>query len=413
MMRTVVMSYGQSAIQSGTFSHLVIVPSDPWTLIGAKGDEAMMQSVVQQFRLQSPNIEVAVITATPQAEDAARSLGFLPIAAWSCAMSEGIIKLKAYGADSMVVLGADVMDGYYGPLTTARMLFIAEAAARFGARVSILGFSFNATPNRQLRNVFNQLDKSITVNVRDRISQTRFQRFSHLPSQLVADAAFMLQPERSATVRTIVAWAESRREQGDLVLGFNMHPMLIRNATPRQIKAFIQSATVALKTLSQRRAVSLLLISHDYRGNDGDDICLRPIAASLATELQSRLNYPTQIFSAAQLKAIAGCTDGVITGRMHLAIASLGMQRPVAAMTYQDKFQGLFLHFEYPERFLLSSAGAADPTQLLALMEDFLDQLPALGERVRMRLPTVMKASAANLDVFRVGGSLRPSVLSR
>jgi polysaccharide pyruvyl transferase WcaK-like protein len=380
---------------------LLIVPSDPWTLIGAKGDEAMMQAVVQRLRLSSPDLEVGVITAEPDAEKAARAMGFEPIAGWGGAMDDGVRRVEAFGADSMVVLGADVMDGYYSPLTAARMLLTAEAAARFGARVSLLGFSFNAEPNTQLRPVFDALDTSIAVNVRDRISHERFQRFSRRASRLVADSAFMLEPDVSAAaVRTMAEWADDRRAHGDVVIGFNMHPMLIRGATPAQIQTLVDSAVVALRQLCSRRAVSLLLLSHDYRGNDGDDVCLRPIASALAAELGPRLMYPTDQFSAAQLKAIAGCADGVVTGRMHLAIASLGMERPVAALTYQDKFQGLFAHFEYPERFLLSPAHAADPARLVALMEDFVDQLPTLAAQVRRFLPATVAASEMNLDVL-------------
>jgi polysaccharide pyruvyl transferase WcaK-like protein len=380
---------------------LLIVPSDPWTLVGAKGDEAMMQSVVQRLRQASAELEVGVITAEPEAEQAARAMGFTPLPAWSVSMADGVRQVEAFGADSMVVVGADVMDGYYSPVTTARMLLTAEAASRFGARVSLLGFSFNASPDGQLKPLFDGLDKSIAVNVRDRISRERFQRFTGRTSRLVADSAFMLQPDLSAaSVLKLAQWADGRRAQGDAVIAFNMHPMLIRGATPAQVQALVDSAVIALRQLCQRRAVSVLLLSHDYRGKDGDDVCFRPIASALAVELGSKLMYPTEAFSAAQLKAIAGCTDGVVTGRMHLAIASLGMERPVAALTYQDKFQGLFAHFEYPERFLLSPAGASDPVQLAALMEDFVDQLAVLAAQVRRFLPAAIEASSLNLDVL-------------
>jgi polysaccharide pyruvyl transferase WcaK-like protein len=279
------------------------------------------------------------------------------------------------------------------------MLLMAEAAARRGVRVSILGFSFNTSPSANVRSTFDSLSDVIAVNVRDRISLERFQRFSRAPSRLVADSAFMLQPDDSAAdVRQVIEWAAQRRREGELVLGFNVHPMLFRGATPSQVAALIDSAVTALRRLCERKPVSLLLLSHDYRGADGDHICLGPIARALQPELRSCLMYPTQAFSAAQLKAMAGCADGVVTGRMHLAIASLGMQRPVAALTYQDKFQGLFAHFDYPQRFLLSPQGAADPAQLTALMEDFINQLPALSAKVKRWLPQVTAASALNLD---------------
>lgn len=397
-MRNLVAAYKPNASDTRVLRRIVIVPSDPWTLVGAKGDEAMMQAVIQRLRKVSPDLEVAVITATPKAQEAAGALGFTALDAWSCSMSECISRVEAFGADSMIMLGADVMDGYYSPATTARMLLTAEAAARRGVHVSILGFSFNVRPRWQLRPVFDSLHASIAVNVRDRISYKRFQQFSSRKAQLVADAAFMLVPDTSAQeVQQVSDWANARRANGDVVLGINVHPMLIKGATPEQIAGLVNSTVAALRQLCKSKPVSLLLLSHDYRGHDGDDICLEPIAKALAAELGPRLLYPRTIFTAAQLKALAGCTDGVVSGRMHLAIACFGMERPVAALTYQDKFQGLFAHFEYPERFLLSPQGAADPAQLTSLMADFVDQLPTLTTLVKQKLPAVTTASALNL----------------
>ncbi|MBN9204126.1 MAG: polysaccharide pyruvyl transferase family protein [Methylibium petroleiphilum] len=384
-----------------TGHRLLIVPSDPWTLIGAKGDEAMMQSVVGRLRQQLPALEVGVVTATAAAQDAARQLGFLPVDAWAGSLTEGLRRIDEFAPDMMVVLGADVLDGYYSPLTAARMLLTAQAAARSGTRVSILGFSFNARPHRLLKSVFDSLDASISVNLRDRLSRERFQRFTSARSQLVSDSAFMLLPDvRQAEVERVGSWAARSRDAGHVVLGFNVHPMLIRSATPAQVAGLVDSAIAALREVCKRRPVALLLLSHDYRGNDGDDVCLAPIANAMSALMPDRVLYPTAKFTAAQLKALAGSTDGVVTGRMHLAIASLGMERPVAALTYQDKFQGLFAHFDYPERFLLDPQGAADPRRLAAMIEDFVDQLPTLTTTVMQRLPDVQRASALNLSAL-------------
>ncbi len=388
-----------SVVRTG--HRLLIVPSDPWTLIGAKGDEAMMQSVVGRLRLHTPALEVGVVTATPAAQEAAQQLGFLPVDAWSGSLSEGLRRIDAFAPDMMVVLGADVLDGYYSPITAARMLLTAHAAASSGTRVSILGFSFNVKPHRLLKPVFDSLPANVSVNLRDSLSHERFQHFTSALSQLVSDAAFMLHPDaRQSDVERVAAWAARRRAAGQVVLGFNVHPMLIRNASPSQVLGLIDSAISALREVCSSRPVSLLLLSHDYRGSDGDDVCLAPIANALSAAMPDRVLYPTTKFTAAQLKALAGNTDGVVTGRMHLAIASLGMERPVAALTYQDKFQGLFAHFGYPERFLLDPSGAADPRRLASMIEDFIDQLPALTATVKQRLPEVQRASALNLSAL-------------
>jgi len=389
------------ARQPRPVGRVVIVPSDPWTLVGSKGDEAMIQSVVQQLQCADAGVTVAIVTASPVAEKVVRAMGLQPLPAWACSMARTIELLAEFDAGAMVVVGADIMDGYYAPYTTARMLAMAQAGARCGMRVAILGFSFNASANPRLRPLFDDLDPAVTLNVRDHLSRQRLVQFTHRDSRLVADAAFLLRPDPDgADVQAVAEWTAARRGQGELVLGFNMHPMLVKDTGPKQIAAHVDSAVTALGRLCERRQVALLLISHDYRGGDGDDVCLGPIARALEAQLGARLMYPTGRFSAAQLKAIAGGTDGIVTGRMHLAIAGFDMGRPVAALTYQDKFQGLFAHFDYPERFLLTPDEAGDPQRLALLMEEFVDCLPELASRVHRALPEVKAMSALNLDVI-------------
>lgn len=392
---------GPSLRRGGTVQRLLIVPSDPWTLVGAKGDEAMMQGVVKRLRDASPDLRVGVLTATPAAQSAARALGFEPVDAWTCPMAEGLRTVHAFAPDALAVVGADVMDGYYSPLTTARMLLTAESIARAGARVCILGFSFNERPHPWLKVIFDRLSPTIAVNVRDQLSLDRFQRFTRAKARLVTDSAFLLAPDDAAIdVAAVANWAASRRQAGDAVIGFNIHPMLIRNATPEQVQGLVRSAVEALREVCSHRAASVVLISHDYRGHESDDACLAPIFQALSAELGHRLTYPTARLSAAQLKAVAGCTDGVVTGRMHLAIATLGTGKPVAALTYQDKFQGLFRHFDYPEHYLLGPTDSGNPARLAALVTRFVDELEPLRQRVHDHRPAVIAASVRNLAIF-------------
>jgi polysaccharide pyruvyl transferase WcaK-like protein len=383
---------------------LLIVPSDPWTLVGAKGDEAMMQSVVGRLRQAWPALRVSVVTGSAQAEQAARDLGFDPLPAWTVDLVQAAALIDALDPDGLVLLGADVLDGYYSASTAIRMLALADLAARRGTAVSILGFSFNSQPSRHLRAVFDALHPGVGIHLRDQTSMDRFAAFSAAPHQLVADSAFMLEPQaRSPRVVAIGAWTQSRRAAGDRVIGFNLHPMLLRHATEGQVQALVDSAVEALREVHLTRPTSWLLLSHDYRGQDGDDRCLQAVHAALANTLGQRLLYPTERMSAAELKAVAGQVDGVVTGRMHLAIAALGMGVPVAALTYQDKFQGLFRHFDLPQDLLLSAEDCLRAPALVRLLLSFLERLPALRANVVRLLPAVLTLSQVNLDPLMAG----------
>jgi polysaccharide pyruvyl transferase WcaK-like protein len=378
---------------------LLIVPCDPWSLDGSKGDEAMMLGAVGKLRKTLPGLDVAIVVASEPAADRAREHGFRPLFAWDGPLEDSLHRLEEFAPQRMFVLGADVMDGYYNPVTSSRLLLLADLMATRGVKVSVLGFSFNGQPSTHVRPVFDGLDARTALHVRDSVSLGRFRAFSSAPARLVADAAFMLEPDDSPReVRELAAWTDRQRQAGRTVLGFNMHPMLIRHATPQQVEGMVRSGVAALRQVAQSRPVAIALISHDYRGHEGDDVCLKPIFEALHAELGDRLAYPTQRFSAAQLKAMAGLMDGVVTGRMHLAIATLGMGKPVVGLTYQDKFHGLLAHFDYPQRYLLSAAELEAPERLAATIEDLVDHIEPLRRTVVERLPEVKKASARNLE---------------
>lgn len=396
----------RTAIQMGDMCQgaprrLIIVPSDPWTLTGAKGDEAMIQSVVSQLRAVSPDLHVGIITGSEVASGAARQLGFEPIQVWRQPLQAVVDAITAFKADGLAVLGADCMDGYYSADTTLCLLALADVASRLGIRSTILGFSFNDQPAPRLSSAFNAVNSRVAINVRDEVSLQRLNKFCTAQAQLVTDSAFMLIPVTdSRVVKEAFEWAQGQRAQGRQVIGFNAHPMLIKNPTPDQLTNLFETVAAALKSFMDSADVSVALISHDYRGSSGDDACLKPIAEMLQPRFGDRLYYRETKCSASELKGIAGTMDGVVTGRMHLAIASLGMGVPVAALTYQDKFQGLMRHFQLPQDLLLAPEQLVGPDPLVSLLRRFTKEIATHRAQVEQRLPVVKQMSAQNVRVL-------------
>jgi polysaccharide pyruvyl transferase WcaK-like protein len=211
----------------------------------------------------------------------------------------------------------------------------------------------------------------------------------------------MLIPDSNTpAVRDAHDWAQEQRAHGRQVIGFNAHPMLIKNPTHEQLTHLFGVVAAALDRFMAGTNVAVALISHDYRGASGDDVCLKPIAGMLQTRFGDRLYYSETKCTAAELKGISGAMDGVVTGRMHLAIASLGMGVPVAALTYQDKFQGLMRHFELPQDLLLAPEQLVEPTPLIGLLQRFTNDIAKHKVQVGQRLATVKKMSAKNVHVL-------------
>lgn len=377
---------------------VLVAPSDPWSLIGARGDDAMIGAAVGLIRAANPGVEVAICTASAAASAAAVARGFRPLEVWGREefVDPIIAMLRMYRPDALVILGADIMDGAYGAGPAARLLVLADLAARSGVATTVLGFSFNARPAAALRDILDELHPNVRLNLRDTLSRERFSSFTAANAHLVADSAFLLQPRESEATRRLAAWADTRRAAGRAVLGFNIHPMLLKPATPAQVTALVERSAAALLAVAAERPVSWLLLPHDYRGAQGDDACLAPIADRLAARLGEDLLHLDGEHAAAELKAIAGGLDGVVAGRMHLAIASLGMGVPVLAITYQDKFEGLYRHFALPDWLLLSPQAMLTEDVPRERLVRFVDTLVPLREQVAEKLPAVRLAARDN-----------------
>ncbi|WP_244521567.1 polysaccharide pyruvyl transferase family protein [Bradyrhizobium sp. DOA9] len=391
---------GVNAAPRNNPRRLVVLPSDPWSVHQSRGDEAMIEAAAGEMTRAYPDLEIYIVTATPAASADVRAMGFKPLELWKQPFSYETVaqELSIIRPDFGVILGADVLDGYYSPVDAARMLLVADLMAAFGAKVSVLGFSFNSRPAKALSEVFRLIDPGVVLNLRDAISLRRFDDFARKRARLVADAAFMLTPRAdTGAVKAIAATIARQRAQGRKVFVFNIHPMLFKKPEPAKLRKMIELAAAAMERLSRQHSVSWVLLAHDYRPEIADDNCLRPLAGRLEPTLGERVHHVEQTLSAGEIKAVVGLVDGVITGRMHLAIAALGQGTPVAAITYQDKFQGLFAHFGISEQLLLSPAQFLDGDRFEQFVGHFLGAYEAAADRVRQALPDVMELSRANI----------------
>jgi polysaccharide pyruvyl transferase WcaK-like protein len=380
---------------------LLIVPCDPWTFTGSRGDQAMIEAVCRRIRAAYPHAVVAAITASEVADAAARAQQVTPLRGWSdrWRLARVMQVARDFRPTMAFILGADVMDGYYDPFTSARLLVVADCLARADVRCVITGFSFNRKPHPLLRHIFNNLDQRVVINVRDRRSYERFRAFSRAPANLVADAAFMLKPDlRTDATGRAVSWVHSQKSHGRRVLALNVHPMLFRDATAEAIQRLNDTLARELRTvLAAAPSLSLLFLAHDDRSAGGDGACLGPIHQQVRSGYEDRLFYESVALSAAEAKVCVSEVDGVITGRMHLAIAALGAGVPVVALTYQDKFQGLFEHFSLPSHYLLDDSIFMVEGQLSGVVVRFLAEMADLQQMIARELPSVLALSELNM----------------
>jgi polysaccharide pyruvyl transferase WcaK-like protein len=304
-----------------------------------------------------------------------------------------------------------LIDGYYGEIWAAKLLIAADIAARMKIPVSILGFSFNRNPSALVIDILNELHQDVALNVREPTSLERLHRLTSARGIIVADSAFSLRAKTTSSVEATSGWVAQHQRAGRKVVAFNIHPMLFPRASCEQIKTLIAKSADALSEVSKLRRVAWLLLPHDFRAKLSDELCLKPLMNRLQPCLGNEIRYFEGEHLASVLKGVSGTLDGIVTARMHLAIAALGQRVPVAGLAYQDKFEGLFGHFELSEEFLLSPSAVLESNNLRELLIRFYDNIPRLKETVIRRLPAVTAMSEENFRILQSSQSAARLIL--
>ncbi len=397
-------THPMSNTRADTKKRLLIIPCDPFSVTGSRGDQAMIEAAVGRLRLRADKLHVGIVTGTAEGAAKIRAQGYeaLQIFGEPFSYIRASEEICRFAPDWAFAIGADVVDGYYSAVSAARMLLLSDLAARSGAHVSVLGFSFNNHPKASLRQVFAALHDKVRLHARDPISERRFRAFSNRSVELVADAAFMLQPAIDMHAHeSVTSWISARRAAGDIIVVYNIHPLLFKNADAEIINKISNISIDSIVSVSKKHKVSWLFLPHDDRPNVGDGICLAPIAKGVGTLIGDRAYYIDVVPTAPEIKAMVGAVDGAATGRMHLAIACLGRGVPVMGLTYQDKFHGLFEHFGLDDRGLLSPSDLLEPGKLTETLDEFIGTLDVLRARVEARREHVSDLALKNLAQFK------------
>lgn len=373
----------------------LIIPADLGDPSGSMGDMAMLAGVVQSLLERNPGSSFTLV-GTHRHRMALPGMGDIPVvAAWTGIPGTVAFDRAVRQHHALLVMGADILDGKYGAARVQRIVAYCNHSVRLGIPATMLGFSFNCQPRRPAVHALARLHPEVTVNLRDQPSLERFTRLVGIPARLCADSAFLIQPA-SGPEPGAEAWITAMRDAGRAPVGVNLNAHALAPAVAHSgVDALVRHIAGQLKQAGERNALAFMLIPHDLKPRSGD------VAMLQSLELQLRRNgFPHVRYNPIDrpdtIKRIAGFLDLVITGRMHLAIASLGSGTPTLSITYQDKFEGLYQHFG------LSLDHTIAPMQCLG------DELPARidhayaqrqcnRELIRARLPQVLALSSRNL----------------
>ncbi|MGE5384603.1 MAG: polysaccharide pyruvyl transferase family protein [Betaproteobacteria bacterium] len=313
------------------------------------------------------------------------------------------------------VPGADVMDGVYDRHQALAYLHMSDLAVRAGVRARLFGFSFSSRPSREVVERFKSLSPEVVCCVRDPGSLARFERMTGRRGALVADLAFLLEPEKRAAIALDLSrWITAKHQ---VLAGTQERPIVIAinaNAlTGLEKQEVIVDVFVALidKLAARHPNMGFLLIPHDFR-SEGSDASVNPVIhARLEASIQSRTRLVTPPFDSWDAKALVGECDLLVTGRMHLAVAALGMGVPVIGIDYNDKFTGLFSYFNI-ESLVVTAAEAYAAHGLETLVVQTLPRCDDIKRHLTARRDRVRQLSRRNFAEFKVDPIGTPALSS-
>ena len=386
-----------------TDKKVLYIPCDPRNVWGSRGDEAMIYSSLKILEEKYNINNFYFITATEKAQKELDDKGYKGIYAWKGLFSiyhiyKAIMLLKP---SHIVIIGADCMDGYYNKNVSFILMAIASLCQKHCISYNLLGFSFNSKPSFLLKLCYHFCSSEVIFNIRDYYSLQSFKKFTSKKARLVADMAFLLEPNSNFEEYKIYHdWFKEQKKMNKIIIGFNFHPMLKKKQNMNEINsACMQLANMLIQILQMHKDCSFIFIPHANRAKLSDTVVL-PIIANLirAHGYEQRILEIKDVYHADQIKAIIKFCDATICSRMHLAIAALSSNIPVMAATYQDKFQGLFKHYDLSPSLLLSPSEFLSP-KFVITFEQLLTNRTKIMEALIKKQEYIRSLSALNISI--------------
>jgi polysaccharide pyruvyl transferase WcaK-like protein len=378
-----------------TASRFVIIPGDASNPSGSLGDMAMFTALLQSLRTCNAAATFTII-GTRNHSIAVPGIGEVPVvAAWIGRAGTIAFDKLIRQNHALFVMGADILDGKYGAALVQRIVAYCNHSVQLGIPATTLGFSFNRYPRRPTVHALSRLHPKVTVNVRDQPSLDRFARIVGIPATLCADSAFLM-PPAADPAPDAEAWIAAMRAAGRSPVGVNLNAHALAPALAQVgTDALIAHLAAQLRLAGEADKLAFMLIPHDLKPQSADTTMLQALEKQLQQSGFLHVRY-TPIDRPDVIKRLVGLLDLVITGRMHLAIASLGSGTPTLSIAYQDKFEGLYQHVDLPLEHLVSPLQCLGDELQIRISHAYT-QRHDNRERIRARLPQVQALASRNL----------------
>ncbi len=345
---------------------------------GNAGDEAILAGLVEGFRAGAPEMELTVLSGNPTATQTEHGVQAMPRG-----LSEARALLPEY--DLLISGGGGLLQdatSWRSPLYYLGLL----ALARHRRKPAVcIGHSIGPLSRGWVRLLTRRVLAGVKVlAVRDRRSAEALQALGvRREVRVTADLAFLLPAPGTREIEA--AW----RKAG-LATGSSPVAAICARRLPQSDEG--RGAAIAEAAVVACRAQGLRPVLVPMQ---------RPQDTSLAEEVAARAQVADVVrapLTARDMLALLCGFDLVIAMRLHaLIMAALG-GRPLVAISYDPKVDGLMAELELPPA---ASAEAFAPDRLAAAVAQAWEDREQLSRHLAARAQHLRAAARENIDLVR------------
>lgn len=232
-------------------------------------------------------------------------------------------------------------------------------------------------------------DQAGVANVRQLLGS----RAANVPITFIPDVAFVLNPV--APTHPIVAELQALKQQGKILIGFNISGLLYNGGEQADVKYRLCSGYRALvehviALLLRQENTVVLLISHVHSVAshlESDPYACEQVYEKLHETYPERLIWLQETFNHREMKYVIGQCDFFLGSRMHACIGAISQAVPTIGLAYSGKFIGVFESAGVGETVV--DLREHDTLQVLALVETTLQQRHTIAKQLQSTVPQI------------------------
>jgi polysaccharide pyruvyl transferase CsaB len=331
------------------------------------GDEAILESIVQQVRQFAPEAELVALSGSPL-QTAAR-LGIRAVHR----MAFGAIAQELRGADLFISGGGSLLQDVTGLGSVPYYLGLVKMAQLFGVKTMFLGQGIGPLNLPTSRWMVGQVAKKADVlTVRDKASRELLARCG-VPMEritLTADPVLALAPAPDAEVDAL--WTQLGLDPAKPTFGIAIRPW--SDWFERQLKSF---SAVLAQQATQWDAQILLLPFH----RPDDETLHEELGYCLETRPEAhrpKVATLTEHLPPAQMMGLLGRLDLLVGMRLHALIMGAASAVPSIGLVYDPKVQAFADLAGFPT--ISSVTALEDSDHLVALMNQVWEHRGAMKQ---------------------------------